>query len=128
MFDLNSIAPITAPRKPSEKLTWLVYAAPGTGKTLLAGSASEVEAMSPVLLIDIEDGSSTLAHKYPDVEVVKVSDWKTCASLIEALCANETKYRTVVVDSIHAMQTLILEWADATGNGNGFEKWAHAFE
>ena len=129
LFNLDDIVAITPPRKLDTKMTWLVYAPPGTGKTMFGGSASEVEAMSPVLMIDLEDGSSTLSHKYPDVKVAKVNDWETCAALIEALVGNETGYKTVIIDSISKMQEMILEWSiRVNGDSNGFEKWAHAYE
>lgn len=129
LFDLSEIAPITPPRKLDEKMTWLLYAPPGTGKTLLAGSAAEVEAMSPVLLIDLENGSAPLSRHYKDVEVAHVDDWETCAAIVEALVGNETKYKTVIIDSISKMQEMIIKWSiRVNGDANGFEKWAHAYE
>lgn len=129
LFNLEDIVAITPPRKLDTKMTWLVYAPPGTGKTMFAGSASKVESMSPVLAIDLENGTSTLAQKYPDVKVAKVDDWETCAALIEALVGNKTEFKTVIIDSISKLQELILEWSiRVNGDGNGFEKWAHAYE
>ena len=125
MFDLTEIAPIAKPRKATEKATWLFYSPPGIGKTALAGSASEVEAMSPVLMLDFEGGSVTLEGKYDDVDVVKVDDWPTGASIIEALVHNETKYKTIIFDSLGSAQDAIKEWFESVNNdGNGFAVWA----
>lgn len=129
IFNLEDIVAITPPRKLDTKMSWLVYAPPGTGKTTFAGSASAVEAMSPVLMVDLENGSSPLSHKYPDVDVARVDDWESCARIIEALVGNETKYKTVIIDSISKLQELVIEWSiRVNGDGNGFEKWAHAYD
>lgn len=132
LFDLGSIAAITAPRKPEEKSTYLFYAAPGVGKTTLAGSASEVEAMSPVLLLDFENGSSALSRKYPDVDVIHITEWATAVKVIEALANEKTKYRTVIFDTIGEAQEQVLIWSDEVlrknEQANAFAKWADISE
>lgn len=132
LFDLSKIAAITSPRKPEEKSTYLFYASPGVGKTTLAGSASAVEAMSPVLLLDFENGSSALARKYSDVDVVHISDWGTAVKVIEALANNDTKYRTVIFDTIGEAQEQVLVWSEEVfrkgDTSNAFAKWADVAE
>lgn len=131
-FDLASIAPITAPRKPEDKTTSLFYALPGVGKTTLAGSASAVAAMSPVILLDFENGSSALARKYPDVEVVHITEWGTAVKVIEALANEQTKYKTVIFDTIGEAQEQIIIWSEEVfrkdEKDNSFAKWADAWE
>lgn len=132
LFDLASIAPITPPRKPEEKSTYLIYALPGVGKTSLAGSASDVAAMSPVLLLDFENGSSALSRKYPGVDVVHIKEWGTAVKVIEALANNPTKYKTIIFDTIGEAQEQIIIWSeDVFRKGekeNSYAKWADAWE
>lgn len=118
-----------APRKAEDKSTYLFYSPPGVGKTNLGGSASKVPEMSPVVLLDFENGSSALAKKYPDVEVIKLTDWGTAIQVIEALANNRTKYKTVIFDTIGEAQEQILLWSVATfGDSNTFRKWADVAE
>lgn len=80
-------------------------------------------------MIDLENGSSPLSHKYPEVDVARADDWETCAEIVGALLSNETKYKTVIIDSISKLQELVIEWSiRVNGDGNGFEKWSHAYE
>lgn len=130
LFDLSSIVSVTPPRKPEEKATYLFYAPPGIGKTRLAGSASAVPAMSPVILLDFENGSSVLSRTYPDVEVVHLKDWGTAIKVIEALANEETKYKTVIFDTLGEAQEQILLWSVANDpeTNNTFKKWADVAE
>lgn len=132
LFDLGSIAAITPPRKPEEKSTYLFYGMPGSGKTSLAGSAIDVAAMSPVLLLDFENGSSALSRKYPDVDVVHIKEWGTAVKVIEALANNPTKYKTIIFDTIGEAQEQIIIWSEQVfrkgDKENSYAKWADAWE
>jgi phage nucleotide-binding protein len=81
----------------------LIYGNSGVGKTLLAGSASAVEEMAPVLFIDIEGGTFSLRQKYPDVDVVRVQTWSQMQDVYDEL-RRGTSYRTVVLDSLTEIQ------------------------
>lgn len=87
-----------------EWINMLVYGFPGVGKTVLAGSASEVEEMSPVLIIDIEGGTMSLRERYPDVQRVRIKSWKEMVLLYNALFDKEIAYRTIVLDSLTEIQ------------------------
>lgn len=128
LFNLEDIAPVTKPRKAADKSTYLFYSSPGIGKTTLGGSASEVEALSPVLLLDFENGSSTLERKYPDVDVIKISTWEMGMEVIEALVHNPTKYKTIVFDSLSESQLQIIAWSEKVDGDNGFAKWDAAWK
>jgi hypothetical protein len=104
LFDLSTIVKIEAPRRPESTFSMLLYGKPKVGKTLLAGSAADVEALSPILVLAIEDGSSVLANKYEDVDVVNIEDWKTAAAVISAVAEGNTKYKTVIVDTLGELQ------------------------
>lgn len=81
----------------------IFYGFSGVGKTLLAGSAAAVEALSPVLFIDLEGGTLTLREKYPQVDVVRVKTWKEMQNVYDELYES-MPYKTVVMDSLTETQ------------------------
>jgi hypothetical protein len=106
LIDLNTIAPVTKPRRPDDSFTFLIYGPPKVGKTLLAGTAADVPELGPVLLLALEDGSSVLAENYPDMDVIVLEDYPTAAKIIEAVCSGQTQYRTVIVDTFYELMCL----------------------
>lgn len=98
----RNIAGLTI-NKVQERSSWynmLIYGDSGTGKTTLAGSADLVPAMRPVLFIDVEGGTESLKHSYPEVDTVRVTTWKQMQAVYDALYEGGHGYRTVVLDSI----------------------------
>jgi hypothetical protein len=88
----------------SRWLNILIYGDSGTGKTTLSGSADAVPALRPVLVIDIEGGTESLRHSYPDVETVRVTTWKKMQEVYNALHEGEGGYNTVILDSLTEIQ------------------------
>lgn len=82
----------------------LVYGDSGTGKTTLAGSADAVPEMRPVLFIDIEGGTESLKHSYPEVDTVRVLNWKDMQNVYNELYEGGHGYRTIVLDSLTEIQ------------------------
>lgn len=109
LFDLTSIPGIvlTKPRKADTTFSLLLAGLPKSGKTLLAGTANEVEALGPVILVALEDGSSVLARDYPDMAVVEPENWVQAAAVIEALADGETGYGTAIIDTLGELQELM---------------------
>jgi phage nucleotide-binding protein len=87
-------------------LTMLIYGLPGAGKTVLAGSASAVEEMAPVLLIDVEGGTFSLRSRYPDVDVVRTTTWQQMQEVYNELYRGSLPYKTVILDSLTEIQRL----------------------
>lgn len=85
-------------------LNMLVYGDPGVGKTVLAGSAQDVDAMKPVLFVDIEGGTFSIRERYPDVDVVRVESWKDMQKVYDALFRGDGEYKTIVLDSLTEIQ------------------------
>lgn len=85
-------------------LNILVYGDPGAGKTVLAGSADSVAAMSPVLFIDIEGGTFSIRERNPNVDVVRVKSWNDMQQVYNALYSGDHDYKTVVLDSLTEIQ------------------------
>jgi hypothetical protein len=89
-------------REPNRNI--LIYGDSGVGKTRLAGSADAVPEMRSVLCIDVEGGSETLKHTYPNVDTVRVERWSEVQDVYDELFAGNHKYRTVIVDSLSETQ------------------------
>jgi hypothetical protein len=121
LFDLATIGiKVEKPRPMSEKFSAIIYGKKGVGKTSLAATAAKVPELSPVLVLAVEDGSSVLDkefHDDPNLDVVYVEDWATGAAVIDAVANNQTKYKTVVVDTISELQEHMKAHTTETGYG-----------
>lgn len=84
----------------------LIYGDPGVGKTVLAGSADAVEAMSPVLFLDMEGGTMSLRKKYPGVKTIRVEKFADLIRVWDQLKNTKHNFKTVVVDSLTEAQKL----------------------
>lgn len=89
-------------------INMLIYGDPGSGKTVLAGSAQAVEAMSPVLVVDVEGGSYSLRAFYPDIDVVRVKALSELVKVYETLATTDHGYKTVVLDSLTEIQKMVM--------------------
>jgi len=87
----------------------MIYGPPGVGKTVLAGSASVVKDMDPVLIVDVEGGTMSLHNTYPRVDVVRIEDIKQLNDVYQELYDMKHGYRTVVLDSLTEFQKLSME-------------------
>jgi hypothetical protein len=95
----------------------MVYGGSGVGKTLLTGTAAQVEEMAPMLVIDAEEGSMTLnaLHEVADkIDVVPMRDWKKMQSIYNDLYTGRHPYKTVTIDSGTEVQQLAMN--DVLGN------------
>jgi phage nucleotide-binding protein len=87
-------------------LNLLIYGPPGAGKTYFGGTAQDHKETTPVLVLDIEGGSSTLRHR-KDVDVVRVTSFKQLVNTWAQLDkAKDIHYKTVVLDSLTELQKL----------------------
>lgn len=87
-------------------LNILIYGEPGVGKTVLGGSSSKVEEMSPVLLLDIEGGTMSLNEAYHDVDVIRITKWIDLQKVYNQLHSGDHSYKTVILDSLSEAQKL----------------------
>lgn len=96
--------PVHKVQERSPYLNMLIYGDSGTGKTTLAGSADLVPAMRPVLFVDIEGGTESLRHSYPEVDAVRITNWRALQGLYNTLREGGHGYQTVVLDSLTEIQ------------------------
>lgn len=82
----------------------MVYGESGVGKTVLAGSASEVKELGNVLFVDIEGGTLSLAKRYPNVQVLRAQSFDQLQKVYAELQTGKTGFDTVVIDSLTEAQ------------------------
>lgn len=87
-------------------LNLLMYGHPGSGKTFLAGTAQDHELTKPVLILDVEGGTTTLRGR-KDIDVIQVRSPQHIKEIHDKLREdNDGYYRTVVIDSLTELQKL----------------------
>ena len=103
----------------------LIYGDPKNGKTWLAASASEIAALSPVLLIDVEGGASAIARDWKDVDVLSVETHQQLDAAVEQLLTQPHGYKTVIIDTLGvAMDRAEKVFEEKAENiKNPFGKW-----
>lgn len=84
----------------------LIYSPAGHGKTSFLGSANQDERSSPILLLDYEGGTETLAGI--DVDVVRIRDWNDYNEAFDFLVRGKHEYKSVGVDSVSETHTMAL--------------------
>lgn len=127
-FDLSSLGiPIGPPVTKANNKTFLIYGPPGSGKTRLAASASEVKDLQKVLLIDVEAGSASIENLYTKgIDVIRPSDWDELKAVLEALLNNDDHgYQTVIIDTIGKMMEYMLPHAEKKAGSNKFAVWGN---
>lgn len=95
----------------------LIYGDPGVGKTHLLGTAQLDPRTSPMLLIDFEGGSSTLAGL--DIKVYDVRTWDDYNRVYAYLAKGAHPFKSVAIDSIsethwYALNNLLQNRPDDT--------------
>lgn len=96
--------PVESVSETMDYLNFLIYGDPGAGKTVLAGSSDMVEAMAPVLFIDVEGGTFSIRERNPGVDVVRVKSWSDMQKVYDALYKGDHDYKTAVLDSLTEIQ------------------------
>lgn len=107
--DVPTIRELLDVKPPSESIKWLnalFYANPGVGKTYLLGTAADHEETSPVLICDVEGGTTTLRHRQ-DVDIVQIRTMRQLQEVQNELVKQvDPYYKTVCIDSLTELQKL----------------------
>ena len=84
----------------NDYLKALFYGPSGVGKSVLAASASEVEALSPVVFLNSDKGTRSVAEFYPNVVEVRINKFMEFQAIFEDLRKGHSEFKTVIVDSV----------------------------
>lgn len=99
----NGLPPFSVERPEDTEFTSaIIYGETGSGKTRLLGTAVECEDTNPCLLIDVEGGTKTLRRV--EIDVVRPASWKEIQEIYNFLRHDNTKYRSVCIDSLTELQ------------------------
>jgi hypothetical protein len=105
----------------------MIYGEPGSGKTSLAASAQDHPKMKDVLMINVEGGLLSVAHR-GDIQAVDVNSTEEVEEIYWQLVTNKSEkkgefkdVRTVVLDNGTEMQSMNLQEIVGEAIANGRE-------
>jgi phage nucleotide-binding protein len=103
-----------------EKVTALVYAPPGYGKTTLLGALP-----GKTLIIDVEGGMSVLKDSGSQADIVKLSDTPGGIKEIYDELAKDCPYDNVCIYSLSELEKWMLTILGRDGKNNGAPELQH---
>lgn len=116
---------VGTPQTSPDNKTALIYGPPGSGKTRFASSASEVEELGRVLLVDVEAGSASIENVYTEnIDVARPTDYAELKQVIEFVLNEEHDYGTIIIDTVGKMMEFMEKEFDKQNSKNAYEKWA----
>lgn len=117
--------PAISPDQLFSHSSFLFYGSPGSGKTRLAASAQDVDALCPVLILDTEGSTSVLANLVDPqkTEIRRITEWNAKTAKFLEYIVNEPQdhgFKTVIIDTLPGLQQLMVRRAsDVNGSKGG---------
>jgi hypothetical protein len=104
---------LVSPLEASEYFKGLFYGIPGTGKTVLCGTAEDVPEMRDVLVVDAERGTRSIRQRGKYLKVFHLKTLDDMERLLGALVMNQLpQYHTIVLDSISSIHAMLMRAAE----------------
>ena len=103
-----------------EKITALIYAPPGYGKTTLLGMLP-----GKTLIIDVESGTSVLRGSGSEADIVRLGETPGGIKGIYDELAKNCPYDNVCIDSISELEKWMLSILGRDGKNNGAPELQH---
>lgn len=131
---------LTGIKKPSQVTVPEIiglYGSPGSGKTWLAASASEVKELAPILIIDTEGSTTGTVADFDDesIDIYDLSEieddsekLRAFVKLMKELTTKTHPYNTVVIDTFDVAQAWATKFYQAKHEDNGFKAWGEVKE
>ena len=102
------------------KITALVYAPPGYGKTTLLGGLP-----GKTLIVDVEGGTSVLKDTGSDADIAMLGDAQGGIKEIYDSLAKDCPYDNVCIDSLSELERWMLTLLGRDGKNNGAPELSH---
>lgn len=98
---------MTSPAALVKWMNFLVFGDPGVGKTRLVSTAQDHEEMTPMLLVDIEGGTTTIKKRH-DIDVTVVRSMADLIKLQSELYkeGDNLPYKSIALDNMSELQNL----------------------
>lgn len=122
---------VQKPQKGTKPGTLILYGRPGSGKSHLAATASELPGVKKVLYIDVEGSTEGVLEPFDTdkIDVIRVDQmplddqFDFANAILEGLAGSGTDtYQVVVIDTFDVLQDLCEKKALADGK-TGFDIW-----
>lgn len=132
-FNLSEYA-WTPPSGPTLPELILLYGSYGSGKTYCGLTASQVEELSPMVVLDLEGSTTGVIDNFDQSKITIIrpkerwpgKEWAATCKVLDDLLTKPHGYKTVMVDPLNTM----FEWGKVAGDkpGDGFAKWNFVHE
>lgn len=110
--DIRELLQVQPPDAFVDWVNALFYADPGGGKTWLCGTADDSEETSPVLILDVEGGLTTIRHR-ERVDAVPIRSENDIVEvynkLYHSIKDGKMYYKTTCIDSLTELASLIMK-------------------
>lgn len=142
MFSFSDF--VSKPSTKSKPDQMVVMGPFGSGKTYFAASASEVDELAPILIVDVEGSTTGTVNDFDDdrvdiIDIKKITqdnnanleegeqpvdEFEVFMEVMKSVLSEDHGYNTVVIDTLDVANQMALDYF--TNPNDGFAKWVGA--